>query len=298
MAKFKNNMSLTSRHNVEHHYDISNDFYFLFLDPHKQYSCAYYKQTQDDLQTAQKQKLKRICQKLNLKAGQKVLDIGCGWGGLAIAMAQYANVEVVGITLSKQQYHYAQQRAKEAGVSDRVCFKLIDYRDVNEQFDRIISVGMFEHVGVRCYDNYFSLVKKLLKQDGIALIHSIGRQVPDVTNSWINTYIFPGGYIPALSEVIPSIEKQALYITDVEILRHHYAKTLRHWYERCQQVEKEVIDMFDKRFYRMWEYYLLSSEAGFLYQGLMVWQIQLCHHANALPITRDYMSLDSPLGSF
>ncbi|MDI9350124.1 MAG: cyclopropane-fatty-acyl-phospholipid synthase family protein [Candidatus Symbiobacter sp.] len=284
------NSRLRSRRNVAHHYDLSNDFYRLFLDEDMQYSCAYFRHENDSLETAQLQKKIHIADKLNLKPGMNVLDIGCGWGGMAMTLAREYGVNVLGVTLSSEQLALATARVKAAGLGDRVRFELRDYRDLTEKFDRIVSVGMFEHVGVPHYRAFFAQIWRLLKDDGVALLHTIGRaDGPGVTNAWIRKYIFPGGYSPALSEILPHVEKQGFYISDIEILRLHYAHTLKAWRERFLQHRPKVVAMFDERFARMWEFYLTGSEMAFRYQGHVNFQIQLIKRVSTTPITRDYM---------
>jgi cyclopropane-fatty-acyl-phospholipid synthase len=279
-----------SRANVQHHYDLSNELYRLFLDSDMNYSCAYYEEG-DDLEIAQQRKLRHIAAKLDLKPGQRVLDIGCGWGGMALYMAAAAEVEVLGITLSTEQLELARQRARERGLDNRVRFELMDYRKVEGTFDRIVSIGMFEHVGVVNYDAFFAKVAELLKPDGVALLHAIGRKgKPSSTSSWIRKYIFPGGYSPSLSEVFPSVERSGLWVTDVEILRLHYAKTLRAWHERFQANREKIARLLDERFCRMWEFYLIGSELTFQFGGHMVWQMQMAKLRDTLPLTRDYLS--------
>ena len=253
-----------SQANVAHHYDLSGRLYDLFLDDDKQYSCAYFRTPTDTLDQAQAQKKAHIAGKLLLQPGMRVLDIGCGWGGMALTLAQDYGASVVGITLSKEQHEVATRRAAEAGLSDRVEFRIQDYREINEQFDRIVSVGMFEHVGSPHYRTYFSNVRRLLKEDGIALIHTIGRPTPPgSTGAFITKYIFPGGYIPAMSETAAAIEKEDLWTTDVEVWRLHYAETLKHWYDRFMSNIDEVREIYDERFCRMWRFYLVASEMGF-----------------------------------
>jgi cyclopropane-fatty-acyl-phospholipid synthase len=279
-----------SKRNVAHHYDLSYDLYRRFLDEDMQYSCAYFARPDMTLEEAQSAKRAHIAAKLRLTPGQRVLDIGCGWGGLALELAGKHGVRVLGITLSQEQLAIARRRAAEAGLEHLTEFQLIDYRDVKGTFDRIVSVGMFEHVGVPHFREYFEAVRKLLKPDGVALIHSIGRHMgPGLTQAWIRKYIFPGGYIPALSEVTPVVEKAGLWITDVEILRLHYAETLRHWRERFVKAWPEIASVYDERFCRMWEFYLAFSELAFRYTGHMVFQMQLTRRVDALPITRDYI---------
>jgi cyclopropane-fatty-acyl-phospholipid synthase len=275
---------------VARHYELSVDFFDLFLDRQRQYSCAYFIDDEDDLEAAQQQKLRHIAAKLCLEPGMTVLDIGCGWGGLAIYLAQHCGVRVKGITLANEQLQIARQWAVHAGVADRVEFHLLDYREVGQQFDRIVSVGMFEHVGAAHYKRYFEKIRDCLVPDGIALLHAIGRaDGPGATNAWIRKYIFPGGYSPALSEVLPVIEDRQLFVTDIEVLRLHYAKTLRCWLQRCSAHREDIHRMFDERFCRMWEFYLASAMASFRWGGLMVFQIQLARDIAAVPLTRDYI---------
>jgi cyclopropane-fatty-acyl-phospholipid synthase len=277
---------------VHHHYDLSNDLYRAFLDTDMNYSCAYWAKDDDTLETAQQNKLRHIAAKLDLKPGQKVLDIGCGWGGMALFMAEHADVEVLGITLSEEQLALARSRARDRGLEHRVKFELIDYREFQGAFDRIVSIGMFEHVGVRYYDAYFAKMRDLLKPDGVALLHSIGRMgTPDTTSAWIRKYIFPGGYSPALSEVFPAIERSGLWCTDMEIWRLHYAKTLRVWEERFQANRPTISKMMDERFCRMWEFYLIGSELSFSHGDHLNFQIQMTKKVGSLPLTRDYMTL-------
>ncbi len=283
-----------SRKNVAHHYDLTSEFYDLFLDADRQYSCAYFKYPEDSLAGAQYQKKHHLIRKLCLKPDQRVLDIGCGWGGLAIEIAKtYPRIQVTGITLSEEQLRHAREKAFQAGVSNRVHFELRDYRHMNAKegghFDRILSVGMFEHVGVPHYPTYFAKIKDLLTPEGIAVVHAIGRSaMPGITSPFIRKYIFPGGYIPAISEVMPSIEKSGLWLTDMEILRLHYADTLRHWRERFLQNWQQASALYDSRFCRMWEFYLAGSEMSFRHDQMMVFQIQLSHSLGAVPLTRDY----------
>jgi cyclopropane-fatty-acyl-phospholipid synthase len=279
-----------AQRNVAHHYDLSHELYRRFLDADMQYSCAYFARPDMTLEEAQAAKKAHIAAKLRLSPGQTVLDIGCGWGGLGLELAGKHGVKVLGVTLSKEQLAIAQQRARDAGLEHLAEFRLVDYRDVEGPFDRIVSVGMFEHVGVPNYRTYFETVRRLLKPDGVAVVHSIGRHLgPGLTQAWIQKYIFPGGYIPALSEVVPYVEKSDLWITDVEILRLHYAHTLRHWRERFMAARDDMAKLYDERFCRMWEFYLGFSELAFRYMGHMVFQMQLARRVDALPITRDYM---------
>jgi cyclopropane-fatty-acyl-phospholipid synthase len=279
-----------ARRNVAHHYDLSDQLYELFLDRDRQYSCAYFRSPEDDLETAQENKKRHIASKLLLQPGQKVLDIGSGWGGLALYLAGECNVEVTGLTLSEEQLKVSQRRAAAAGLADRVRFHLRDYREETGQYDRIVSVGMFEHVGVNHYPAYFAKMKALLAPDGVALLHSIGRSDgPGMTNPWLRKYIFPGGYSPALSEAVPVAERTGLWITDIEILRLHYAETLRHWRRHFEQNRDRIRALYDERFCRMWEIYLIGSEIAFRRSGHLVFQMQLAKEIDAVPLTRDYM---------
>ena len=288
------NPTARSRRNVAHHYDLDDGLYDLFLDPDKFYSCAYFRSPEMSLEAAQAAKVEHIIAKLQPQPGQRILDIGSGWGGLAIALARRADVSVLGVTLSERQLVQAIRKAGEAGMSDRVEFRLADYRSLDERFDRIVSVGMFEHVGVSHYQQYFDQVRRLLAPDGIALIHSIGRTgPPDATNPWIAKYIFPGGYIPSLSEVMPAIENSGLLTTDIEILRLHYAYTLSQWSERFAAHRDQARKLYDERFCRMWEFYLAASEANFRAGRMMVFQAQLSASLTAVPLTRDYLYSDS-----
>jgi len=280
-----------SRRNIEHHYDLSGMLYDQFLDTDRQYSCGYFRSSEDSLERAQEWKKNHLAAKLLLSPGQRVLDIGSGWGGLALFLAKNFGVGVTGLTLSSEQYALSNQRVAESGLGEQVRFKMLDYRLEQGSYERIVSVGMFEHVGVGHYDEFFLKVSELLSDDGVMLLHSIGRsEGPGHTNPWIAKYIFPGGYSPALSEVISSIERAGLLITDIEILRFHYAETLRHWRERFRANRESVRDLYDERFCRMWEFYLISSELAFRYQGQMVFQIQLAKRPGTVPITRDYMT--------
>lgn len=279
-----------SRRNVAHHYDLSDRLYELFLDRDRQYSCAYFRNDNESLEVAQENKKRHIAAKLLIEPGQKVLDIGCGWGGMALHLAREADCEVTGITLSERQHAVATRRAEEAGLSHRVRFFLRDYREETERYDRIVSVGMFEHVGAVHYRRFFSKVKDLLTDDGIALVHSICRmEPPGSTNPWIRKYIFPGGYTPALSETMAAVERTGLWVTDMEILRLHYARTLAEWMRRFDANRDEIRRLYDDRFIRMWEFYLLACESSFRYWRQMVFQIQLSKTLEAAPLTRDYM---------
>ena len=284
------NLISKSKTNVAHHYDISEKLYDLFLDNKRQYSCAYFKDDKDTLETAQNNKIEHIIKKLNLKPNQKVLDIGSGWGNLAIEIAQKSHCEVLGITLSENQLEYSNKKAKELNLENQVSFKLMDYREIDEKFDRIVSVGMFEHVGRKFYKKYFNTVSNLLSDDGVALIHTIGSvNPPRDPHPWITKYIFPGGYTPSLSEVVSPIEKSGLVITDVEVLRMHYSHTLRHWKERFLGKKEEVLAMFDEKFFRMWEFYLVGSELTFKWGHQVVFQFQLTKKLTSTPNTRDYI---------
>jgi cyclopropane-fatty-acyl-phospholipid synthase len=279
-----------ARANVAHHYDLSDRLYALFLDADRQYSCAYFRTPDDTLEQAQAQKKAHIAAKLRLQPGMRVLDIGCGWGGMALTLAQDHGVRVLGITLSEEQHKVATRRAADAGLSDRVDFRLTDYRDVTGQFDRVVSVGMFEHVGLPQYGRYFATVRDRLTPEGVALIHTIGRAgPPGITSPWITKYIFPGGYVPALSEVMPAVQDSGLWATDIEVWRLHYAETLRHWRARFEANLDAVRDLYDDRFCRMWRYYLTASEMTFRHYRQCVFQIQLTRRIGTLPLTRDYI---------
>jgi len=284
------NLRSRSRINVAHHYDLDGRLYSLFLDGDQQYSCAYFERPNQSLDDAQLAKKRHLAAKLRIAPGAKVLDIGCGWGGLALYLAEIAGAHVTGITLSREQHQRAQNRAQERGRRD-VEFKLLDYRDLDGRFDRIVSVGMFEHVGVGFYDVFFNQCAKCLAEDGIALLHTIGRyRPPGITNPWIAKYIFPGGYIPALSEVLRAIERAGLIVTDVEILQLHYAETLKAWRERFLAHRDEVVRLYDQRFVRMWEFYLACSEMAFRLGEMVVFQIQMAKHKGVTPPTRDYIA--------
>jgi len=279
-----------AKRNVAHHYDIDGSLYDLFLDPDRQYSCAYFEHDGMSLEEAQEAKKRHLAAKLDLSDGMRVLDIGSGWGGLALYLAKTSHVDVTGITLSEEQLKIARDRAAAEGLSKAVNFELCDYRKLEGKFDRIVSVGMFEHVGSVHYRSFFQQVNRLLADDGVAVIHSIGRfDGPAATNPFIAKHIFPGGYIPALSEVLPAIEREGLLATDLEILRLHYAMTLRLWRQRFRSAWHPAAEKFGERFCRMWEMYLAGSETAFRYQNLMVFQIQLAKDQMALPLTRDYM---------
>jgi cyclopropane-fatty-acyl-phospholipid synthase len=281
-----------SRRNVAHHYDLNGRLYSLFLDRDRQYSCAYFPRGDETLEEAQAAKKRHIAAKLCLdRPGLRILDIGCGWGGMALTLARDFGAHVTGITLSQEQLNEARARAAAEGLQDRVQFELLDYRSVTETFDRVVSVGMFEHVGIGHYRAFFDTVARCLKPDGVALIHAIGRsEGPGSTNPWFQKYIFPGGYSPALSEVLPGVERSGLMATDIEILRLHYAETLRHWRRRFAANRDAIAALYDERFCRMFEFYLAASEITFRRRGHMVWQLQLAHGHGAVPLTRDYIA--------
>jgi cyclopropane-fatty-acyl-phospholipid synthase len=279
-----------SKMNVAHHYDLSDELYDLFLDSKKQYSCGYFKNENDNLETAQNNKIQHVIKKLNVQPNQKVLDIGCGWGSLAIEIAKNTNCEVTGITLSKKQFDYCVKKAKELNMENQVIFKLIDYRELNEKFDRIVSIGMFEHVGRKFYKKFFNQIDKLLNNDGVSLIHTIGSvNPPRDPHPWITKYIFPGGYTPSLSEVTTPIEKAGLIVSDIEVLKLHYSHTLRHWKENCIKNKEKITEMFDERFFRMWEFYLAGCEIAFKWGDQVVYQFQLTKNYTSTPTTRDYI---------
>ena len=280
-----------ARRNVAHHYDLSDTLYDLFLDRDRQYSCAYFVDQADGLETAQANKKLHLAAKLLLQPGQRLLDIGCGWGGLALYLAQLAGVDVTGVTLSTEQHKVAEGRARDAGLSDSVRFHLRDYREETGRYDRIVSVGMFEHVGAAHYRTFFRKAKSLLAEDGVMLLHSIGRmEPPGSTNPWLRKYIFPGGYTPALSEVLAAVEEVGLWVTDIEILRLHYASTLREWRRRFLANRAKIEALYDERFGRMWEFYLAGCEVAFRYMGQMVFQMQIAKRQDAVPLTRDYIT--------
>lgn len=279
-----------AKENVAHHYDLSDQLYRLFLDKDMQYSCAYFTDPDNSLEQAQLDKKRHIASKMLLKPGMQVLDIGCGWGGMAIYLAKNHGVEVIGVTLSEEQLKLANERVKAEGLEDKIQLRLQDYRHITETFDRIVSVGMFEHVGVNHYTEFFEKLKALLKPTGVALLHSIGRMDgPDVTAPWLRKYIFPGGYAPAMSEVLPVIEKLGLWTTDIEVLRLHYAETLKAWHKNFQAHRPEITRLYDERFCRMWELYLLGAEMDFRYLSTMNFQMQITKDIHAVPLTRDYM---------
>jgi cyclopropane-fatty-acyl-phospholipid synthase len=289
-----------ARRNVAHHYDLSDALFDLFLDADRQYSCAYFEHPKMTLEAAQAAKKRHIAAKLKLDSpGLKVLDIGSGWGGLALDLARDATADVLGITLSTEQLAMANMRARSAGIADRCRFELADYRAITGPFDRIVSVGMFEHVGVKHYDAFFKKLRDLLASDGVALLHTIGRtDGPGATNPWTAKYIFPGGYTPAMSEVAAALERSGLYITDVEVLRLHYAETLKEWRTRFRRNWAKAAALYDERFCRMWEFYLAGAEMTFRYDRLVVFQFQLAKRVDSLPLTRDYMLESERAGRF
>lgn len=286
----QSNQKGEAQQNVAHHYDLGNDFYKLFLDDNMLYSCAYFRDPAETLEEAQRNKLRLLAAKLCLKDGMKVLDIGSGWGDLALYLAAIENVQVTGVTLSKEQQKLASERAQKAGLSDRVKFELRDYRDLDDRFDRIVSVGMFEHVGVHHYDEFFSHLNQMMPDDGIAVLHSIGHMSPPgMASPWLRKYIFPGAYSPALSEVFESVERNSLWVMDLEFLRIHYATTLSHWAERFEKNRDKVIALYDERFARMWEFYLISAEMMFRTGSQLVFHMQMSRKRDAAPILRDYI---------
>ena len=279
-----------SKKNVSHHYDLKEDLYKLFLDKDMHYSCAYFHNKDIDLNQAQYDKKKHIIKKLKINEDMSVLDIGCGWGGMALQIAKDTGANVKGITLSENQLATAQRRAQEEGLNEKVTFALQDYRNENNQYDRIVSIGMFEHVGLKYFPIFFSKTHDILKDSGIFLLHTIGQKTkPSATSPWIRKYIFPGGYIPSLSEIISITEKLNINITDIEVLRMHYAYTLDHWHKKIIDNKDKIINMFDKRFFRMWEFYLLISKYSFISMGNNVFQIQIAKNIHNLPLTRNYM---------
>lgn len=291
MKRFQQiNTLAKARENVSHHYDLSLDLYKLFLDRQWQYSCGYFYSGTETLEEAQENKMQHILTKLLINKDHCVLDVGCGRGGLARFIARKTGAKVTGVTLSKEQLFYAENKTREEGLSDLVTYKLCDYRNLDGIYDRVVSVGMFEHVGVNYYQTFFQKIRNLLHKDGVALLHSIGRStVPTTTNPWIQKYIFPGGYLPALSEVIPHVEQSGLILTDLEVLRLHYAKTLNEWKKRFNDQRGRAQFIYDDRFCRMWEFYLASSEASFKHSGNMVFHMQLSRCQETIPITRSYL---------
>lgn len=290
----QDNVARKARRHVAHHYDLSGELYDLFLDDDRQYSCAYFRSPGATLEQAQADKKEHIARKLLLAPGMRVLDIGCGWGGMALTLARDHGAQVLGITLSTEQHAVATERAAREGLADQVEFRLCDYRDVKGSFDRIVSVGMFEHVGLPHYDTYFRTIRDRLSPDGVALVHTIGWAAPpDATNPWIAKYIFPGGYIPTLSEISSAIENAVLWPTDIECWRLHYAYTLRHWLNRFTENEAKVQSLYDDRFVRMWRFYLAACEQTFRNGTQGVYQIQLSRSIDAVPLTRDYLYTDT-----
>jgi len=285
------NMERRAKRNVAHHYDLSDRLYDLFLDADRQYSCAYFTDPANSLEQAQADKKAHIAAKLALTPGMRVLDIGCGWGGLALYLHAKTGADVLGVTLSEEQLKVARRRAAEAGVADKVRFELIDYRNVTGQFDRIVSVGMFEHVGPAHYRAFFRKCRDLLTPEGVMLMHTIGRMgAPGVTDDFTAKYIFPGGYNPALSEIVRGYEGLRMFPTDIEVLRLHYSLTLDHWYDRTVAAKDAIVALYDERFYRMWTFYLAGAAAAFRHGGLCNYQVQLSRSRTALPITRDYIA--------
>jgi cyclopropane-fatty-acyl-phospholipid synthase len=291
-AFFRRNDPRKARRNVAHHYDLSDALYETFLDPDRQYSCAYYTDPANSLEQAQADKKAHIAAKLHLKPGQRVLDIGCGWGGMALYLHRVAKVDVLGITLSEQQLKVARRRAEEAGVADHVRFELVDYRLVDDRFDRIVSVGMFEHVGLAHYDEFFAKCRELLKPDGVMLLHTIGKigKAALSPDPFTDKYIFPGYHLPSLSQMCAASERARLIASDVETLRLHYAYTLREWLRRFTAARSKILELYDERFFRMWEYYLVGGIVMFESGGGCNHQIQYIRDRHALPITRDYMA--------
>ena len=287
---YQNNTLVRSRDNVKH-YDLSNDIYRLFLDKDLLYSCAFYEDPADSLEVAQRNKLRHIAAKLDLRPGQRVLDLGCGWGAMSLYMAEVMDVEVLGVTLSTEQHALAAQRVGERALRGRVRFERMDYREVEGSFDRIVSIGMLEHVGIGHHRELFSKIDSLLKPDGVAVLHSIGRRGgPSATSPWLRKYIFPGSYSPAISETLATVESAGFWVTDIEVLRLHYAKTLAEWERRFQANRAEITEMLDERFCRMWEFYLIGCEHGFSHGKQMVFHLQLAKQMDRLPITRDYIA--------
>jgi len=284
------NSKRSSRKNVAHHYDLTTRLYKLFLDKHLQYTCGYYLTDDDDMETAQKNKMLHIISKLNLQPNNRVIDMGCGWGGLSLMLNKLTGAKVTGVSLSKEQLSEAKEQALSTGKSDSVRFQLSDYRDIKEKFDRLVCVGMLEHIGAPFYRKFFGKVSEILADDGVGLIHTIGRtEGKGASNAWIDKYIFPGGYIPALSEVVPAIEGSGLSVLDVEVWRGHYATTLQQWRQKFDENWQLACDLFDERFCRMWEFYLTSMEAMFRTGGFVVFQIEVSKSLTSLPRTRDFM---------
>ncbi|TDS75375.1 cyclopropane-fatty-acyl-phospholipid synthase family protein [Comamonas sp. JUb58] len=287
----QNNLRGKARANVAHHYDLDDRLYELFLDAERQYSCAYFEQGDEPLEVAQVAKMRHIAAKLLVEPGHQVLDIGCGWGGLSRYLAEVAGAgQVTGVTLSVEQLEVARQRAASSASASQLNYRLEDYRDTQGPFDRIVSVGMFEHVGTAFHDAFFQQCRSLLREDGVMLLHFIGNSdVPDFNNPWIERYIFPGGHIPSMSEFMPALERSGLVVTDIEVLRLHYALTLRHWRERFMAKRAQAMQLYDERFCRMWEFYLSMSETAFRYQDIAIFQVQIARKQEAVPLTRDYI---------
>lgn len=288
----QNNLRGKAHANVAHHYDLDDRLYELFLDGERQYSCGYFEQGDEPLDVAQVAKMRHIAAKLLVEPGHQVLDIGCGWGGLSRYLAEVAGAgQVTGITLSVEQLEVARQRAASSASAGQLDYRLEDYRDTQGPFDRIVSVGMFEHVGTAFHDAFFQQCRSLLREDGVMLLHFIGNSdVPDFNNPWIERYIFPGGHIPSMSEFMPALERSGLVVTDIEVLRLHYALTLRHWRERFMAKRAQAMALYDERFCRMWEFYLSMSETAFRYQDIAIFQVQIARKQEAVPLTRDYIS--------
>ena len=290
-SAYQNNVVGKAQANVAFHYDLSRSLFELFLDRDLQYSCAYFTNPGDSLEQAQLNKKKRVAAKLRLEPGMRVLDIGSGFGGLALHLATAHDVDVLGLTLSEEQWRVSQDRAKAAGLEKKVTFKLLDYREESGRFDRIVSVGMFEHVGASHYDEFFHKLGELLSDDGVCLLHSIGRMAPPgATSPWLIKYIFPGGYVPSLSETLAAVERASLWLTDLEILRLHYAETLKQWHRRFQANREKVHALYDERFCRMWEFYLQLCEVGYRRLNWMVFQAQLAKRVSTVPLTRSYLA--------
>lgn len=284
------NRRTRSRRNAEHTYNLTRRLYELFLDADRQYTCGYHRDPANGLEQAQLDKKAHIAAKLNLKPGMRVLDIGCGWGGLALYLHRHYDVDVLGVALAPDQIAFCNERAVEAGISDRVRFSLTDYRDVEGKFDRIVNVGLIEHLGTPHYPAFFAKAAELLTPEGLMVSHCCGRMgPPGTTDKWTRKYIFPGGYIPALSELVSEAERHQLIVADVEALRYHYAHTLEEWYRRTCAARDEIVALYDERFFRMWQFYLAGAEAAFRHGGLVNWQVQFLRHRNAVPMTRDYM---------
>jgi cyclopropane-fatty-acyl-phospholipid synthase len=288
------NWKTRSRRNAEHTYNLTRRLYELFLDEDRQYTMAYYRDTRNSLEQAQLDKKAHLASKLYLKPGMRVLDIGCGWGGLALYLHRHYGVEVLGIALAPDQIEFSRERAAAAGVADKVKFELTDYRDVEGPFDRIVNVGLIEHLGTPHYPGFYAKIRELLAPDGVMVSHCCGRMGgPGLTDKWTRKYIFPGGYIPALSELVSEAERHKLVVTDVEAMRYHYAHTLEEWYHRTNASRDEIVALYDERFFRMWQFYLAGAEAAFRYGGLVNWQVQYVKRRGAIPMTRDYMYEES-----